>query len=86
MDENFGAVLVCAVRYALGRRTYMPSLVTEYIMGHCHLILDSNTLGVMIRDIEEQGKNGPDAYGDTWDEKTWMKFLDWCKREKGMVL
>lgn len=86
MDEDFGAVLICAVRYALGRRTYMPSLVTEYIMGHCHLTLDSNTLGVMIRDIEEQGKNGPDAYGDTWDEKTWRKFLDWCKKEKGMVL
>ena len=30
-DDNFGAVLNCAVRYAIGRRTYMPGLVIDYI-------------------------------------------------------
>lgn len=30
-DEDFGAILVCAVRYALGRRTYMPSIVAAFV-------------------------------------------------------
>lgn len=31
-DDDFGgAVLNCAVRYALGRRTYMPGLVMDEI-------------------------------------------------------
>ena len=30
-DDNFGAVLNCAIRYCLGRRTYMPSYVIEII-------------------------------------------------------
>jgi hypothetical protein len=50
-------------------------------MSSCHLALDKNTLGVMIHDVEEQGKRGPDAYGDSWDETTWKRFADWCKKE-----
>ena len=80
-DEDFGTILVCAVRYALGRRTYMPSLVTEWIMSSCHLALDKKTLGVMLRDVEEQGKRGPEAYGDSWDETTWKRFAEWCRKE-----
>lgn len=30
--DEFGAALVCAVRYCLGRMTYMPGLVTDWIM------------------------------------------------------
>lgn len=30
-DDNFGAVLNCAVRYCLGRQTYMPRLVCDFI-------------------------------------------------------
>lgn len=26
-DDDFGVICNCAVRYAVGRRTYMPSLV-----------------------------------------------------------
>lgn len=30
-DDNFETILVCAERYALGRESYMPSLVIAYI-------------------------------------------------------
>ena len=30
-DDNFGAVLNCAVRYCIGRQTYMPKLVIDFI-------------------------------------------------------
>ena len=48
--DFFGAVLNCAVRYCIGRMTYMPGLVTDWIMQHCHGLLTNKTLYVMKRD------------------------------------
>ena len=31
INKNFETILLCAVRYAIGRRTYIPSLVIDYI-------------------------------------------------------
>lgn len=31
IDKNFETILLCAVRYAIGRRTYIPSRVIDYI-------------------------------------------------------
>lgn len=31
INEDFGTILICAVRYSLGRQTYMPGLVQGYI-------------------------------------------------------
>ena len=31
IDKNFETILLCAIRYAIGRETYMPSLVIDYI-------------------------------------------------------
>ena len=31
IDKNFETILLCAVRYAIGRKSYMPSLVIDYI-------------------------------------------------------
>ena len=71
-DDNFGAVLNCAVRYAIGRRTYMPSLVVDYITP---LIpkLSSKTLWCFDQDIATQKYCG--GYGNPiTDEPLWMKF------------
>ena len=51
-DERFGAVLNCAVRYSMGRKTYMPSLVVDFIiplLPH----LSNQTLLCMERDISD---------------------------------
>ena len=34
ITDNLYAVLICAVRYSLGRRTYMPGLVTDWAMAN----------------------------------------------------
>lgn len=69
-DDNFGAVLNCAVRYSIGRRTYMPHLVQSFIrplLPH----LSDKTLYVMERDIAEAS-----SYGDpNIDDPDWMRFL-----------
>lgn len=31
IDKNLETILLCAVRYAIGRKTYMPSMVIDYI-------------------------------------------------------
>lgn len=76
-DHDFGLILNCAVRYSLGRRTYMPHIITAFIsplLTH----IDDNALYVMIDDIEKSS-----SYGDEQiDKPAWMNFLERCKKEK----
>lgn len=78
-DEKLQAILICAVRYCLGRETYMPGLVTGWIMGHCSGKLTHNTLTVMMRDVDEVRKR--DALGMECDVITWLKFYEWLRGE-----
>ena len=79
--DFFGAVLNCAVRYCIGRRTYMPGLVTDWIMEHCHGILTDKTSGVMKQDIDEARTKPYGDLGDSCDVVTWLKFRDWLDKE-----
>lgn len=74
--DTFGAVLNCAVRYCIGRETYMPGLVTDWIMANCQGKLNDKTLCVMARDIDTARTLGMDC-----DVKTWMRFRDWIQKE-----
>ena len=71
-DKDFGALLICAVRYCLGRQTYMPGLIIGYITPLLPHISD-NTLRCMEADLSQ-----PDLYGGFGDEKIdepiWIKF------------
>ncbi|MBP5461917.1 MAG: hypothetical protein J6Y20_07320 [Lachnospiraceae bacterium] len=78
-DDNFGCVLICAIRYSLGRRTYMPGLVTDWIMNHCAGKLTEKTLGMIVQAIEEHGKHC--SYGDECDVHTWKRFRVWARNE-----
>ena len=78
--DFFGAVLNCAVRYCIGRMTYMPGLVTDWIMQHCHGLLTEKTLFVMKRDIDEAKEH--DGLGMDCDVETWRKFREWLDKEE----
>ena len=78
--DFFGAVLTCAVRYCLGRCTYMPSLVTDWIMEHCSGLLTAKTLCVMKRDIDEA--ESQNRLGMGCDVRTWKRFREWLEGEK----
>lgn len=69
-DDDFGAVINCAIRYCLGRRTYMPGLVCGYVKPLLPY-LNEKTLCCMERDIMEAP-----SYGDECDLHTWMNMLD----------
>lgn len=68
-DDYFGAVLNCAVRYCLGRATYMPGLVIAFIRPLIPY-LSPKTIWCMERDIEEA-----EHYGMESDKNMWLRFL-----------
>ena len=74
--EDLSAMLVCAVRYALGRRTYIVDWVCEFIRNNTNLLIEKDKK-VIIRDIEQQEEYG---YGDKCDEEDWLALLDYLKK------
>lgn len=75
-EDEFTCLIMAAVRYCLGRRTYMPSYITGYIKPLLPYVSDK-LLYLLERDIREQGKYGDDAYGDPLiDKPTWMGFYE----------
>ena len=90
IDDDIGAIAICAVRYAIGRQTYMPGLVQGFIMRHPEIV-DANVRAVMIRDIDEADRvtehtlpSGSilriDHLGDTKiDRPGWERFREWLK-------
>lgn len=76
MDRDFGTICICAVRYALGRETYMPSLVQQFIHRNLNLI-DGYSLAVMVRDV----KDAPSYGNETIDKPGWMNFLAVLEKE-----
>lgn len=91
-DKDFGIISLCAMRYALGRQSYMPSLVQNFIWEHIREI-DSGTIEIMIRGIDEADRimehrmpNGnilkTDRLGDTKiDRPGWERFRAFLKEK-----
>ena len=79
-DDDFGAILNCAVRYALGRRSYMPKLVIDFITPLLSLI-NSKTLWCFEKDIEI-AKNNHNLGDDEIDKPEWIQFLNNIKSER----
>lgn len=71
-NDDFGAVCNCAVRYCLGRRSYMISLICGYIMPLLPELTD-RTLDCFERDISEHERTGFD-FGYSCDCETWDAF------------
>ena len=70
---DYELILISALRYALGRRTYIVSITTHYIEKEIPT-LSEQCKAVMIQDIEKAR-----SYGDKIDKKEWMKLLEKLK-------
>jgi len=80
-DINLNHMLMSAVRYALGRRTYMVGMTCDYISALIPELSDQ-AVSVMERDIREQDKvttlsDGTviDHLGDDCDRAEWVELL-----------
>lgn len=79
-QDELGTLCVCAERYAIGRRTYMPSLVCGIIQSLVSEIRDRD-IYVLVNDIEFQRDIVGDL-GDECDEVEWMRLYDALKAEQ----
>lgn len=67
-------VWLCSVKYALGRRTYIVGVVTDFITENIKE-LTPKTKAVIIRDIEECNDLGDDC-----DKEDWKELLNKLKK------
>ncbi len=80
IDDDFGALCVCAIRYCQGRETYMPSLIQSIVKKHLSQMTDRD-LHVLIQDCERQKEYG--LYGNlTIDKPSWIEFEKTLRDEK----
>ena len=69
---NYEHIVISAVRYALGKKTYMVGLTVNYILEEIEYDkLSDECLIIIRRDI----KNAED-YGMECDKKQWLKLLN----------
>lgn len=70
-------ILICAVRYALGRRSYIVGVVAEYVALK-KKELSKYCVNILIRDIGEEIERyrlcGVTC-GDECDDRTWRNLL-----------
>lgn len=83
--DDLNDLIICAFRYALGRRTYIVHTISEIIKANFSA-LDSRTIDVMLQDIERQHeyeKVGIEkAFGDDCDRERWMEVEVLLNAEK----
>ena len=72
IDDRFESILICAERYAFGRRSGLPGLVVDYITP---LIpqLSTKCLTMLRNDITDQTMYGS-LWGSTEDGLKWRRL------------
>lgn len=79
-DKGFSTVCICAVRYALGRRTYIPEIVQKFIRQNFAKITRWD-LKVMEAEIKEASERPGGCGDEKIDKPGWMCFLEDIKKE-----
>ena len=79
--EDMDLIVLCAFRYALGRRSYIVSTVADFITNNIDLV-PKNFRDLMVDEIT-MGENNEYFYslGDDCDKVTWLKLRDFLKKQ-----
>ena len=80
-DNDFGDIMILALRYSLGRRTYVTDEVPEFIMQNADHI-NERICGVMLRDLNEYFQDRARGYikDDKCDCISWTKLAEYLKK------
>ena len=75
ITQDFELMMISALRYAIGRYTYMPSITIDYIR---YLIpqLSAKTLFIMQRDIKEEIERYQRMERELYMAKEWQKLAE----------
>ena len=80
VTQDFELMMISALRYAIGRESYMPSVTIDYIR---YLIpqLSANTLYVMQRDIREAIARYGRMERELYMEVEWIELESALRKE-----
>ncbi len=83
IDNDLKDIVISALRYALGRKTYITHLTANYIMGHPELI-DERVRKVMLNDLRRYFDQREEhlIYDDKCDYRAWTILRDWLEEEE----
>lgn len=76
MISDYEHMLISALRYALGRRTYIVELTCKYIEQQIPMLSDQ-CKAIMIDVIEQQ-----EQLGNECDREDWMQLLERLKEQE----
>lgn len=77
--EQFGILAICALRYSMGRQTYMPSCVRSIVKPHLSTLSDRD-ISLMLKDCEDQARYG--NYGnEAIDKPGWLEWYALVREE-----
>ena len=74
INKDLEAILVCAVRYAIGRKSYMPSMVIDYITPLLPY-LSEDVLKLIVNEIIEHYTYEGALGDEKIDKPYWIDFL-----------
>lgn len=74
-NDEFGDIMCMALRYALGRRTYVTSEVSEFIIEN-ELFINERIKDIMLQDLGEYFDKREKGYmrDDDCDYESWMNL------------
>ena len=77
-NKDFGDIMIMALRYALGRRTYVSQEVPEFIMQNEEHINERICI-VMLRDVGRyiEDRQTGIIEDDDCDYNSWLDFQNW---------
>lgn len=80
VTRDFELMMVCALRYSIGRESYMPSITIDYIR-YLIPMLSVNTLFILQRDITEEVERYNRSGWDIFMKDEWLKLADDIRKE-----
>ena len=82
INKDFETILLCAVRYAIGRKSYMPSMVIDYITPLLPY-LSEDVLKLIVNEIIERYTDEGALGDEKIDKPYWIDFLRKIRLEMG---
>ncbi len=77
-SRDLQTLLICSMRYSLGRMTYMPGLIQDLIREH-RTVLSNDTLLQLADEIDHEHRLRGGKLGMDFDTQGWMDFRDWLR-------
>lgn len=79
-DSDTFCVIACAIRYSLGRKTYMLGLVIDWCKRYWSQFSDERRKEIrsdLFREIQSAEKFSDQSFLLSYEGRTWCQFLEW---------